>query len=422
LWSGSYDSHARRWRVADGALELTVGHHSGTVASVAFSADGAHLASGSHDFTGRIWDTATGTEQHALIGHMDVVNSIAWSENMSQVATASGSPPPDTRDTTIKIWNPSTGALIRTLQGHLFGSTAVDYTPDNQFLISGGRDKQVKYWRQSDGLLVRRLFLPGPIDALQVSPNGAVLAVAVNDGVSTFDVATGAQLRTIPAGAQVVGLDWSPDNHTVALALPRTRQREDLRNPAGRTGANLRGDPLGFEQAVAYSADGQTLYSGSGYTYSIQAWRVGDGTLLATYDREAGWGLFPTMAIDVHPNGSYFLYGRNDATVVLARPEGITAVSPPSGFDAPLRLSITPNPVQKSAAITFLLPRPARVELRILDVGGRVVRTLIHGPLEMGSHTVQWDGAEQGVRAGIYFVELRAEGRFVSRRKIALLQ
>jgi WD40 repeat protein len=129
LWTGSYDSHPRRWRVADGQLELTVGHHSGTVASLVFSRDGGRIATGSHDMTGHIWDTATGRGPSAvLVGHIDVVNSIAWSENMTQVATASGSPPPDTRDTTIKVWNPSTGALIRTLPGHLRGSTAVDYT------------------------------------------------------------------------------------------------------------------------------------------------------------------------------------------------------------------------------------------------------------------------------------------------------
>jgi WD40 repeat protein len=419
LWSGSYDSHARRWRVADGTLELAVGHHTGTVASLVFSPDGGRIATGSHDFTGHIWDVASAADLHALVGHIDVVNSIAWSQDMSQVATASGSPPPDTRDTTIKVWNPGTGALIRTLQGHLSGSTAVDYTPDNQFLISGGRDNQVKYWRQSDGALVRRLFVPRPVDALQISPNGAVVAVAVNNGLTTFDVVSGALLRTIPVGAQVVGLDWSPDNRTVALALSAYGDNVRIYDTTnGTLTRTMAGDPLGFEQAVAYSADGQTLYSGSGYTYSIQVWRVSDGALLATYDREAGWGQFPTMSIDVHPSAPYFAYGRNDATVVLSRDASVTAVSPP-GVQHRFALEMAPNPISETALVSFTLPAPARIELEVVDVGGRLVRRLVRGQLDAGRHVLRWDGA---VRPGVYFVALRAGGVLAARHRVAVLR
>ena len=421
LWTGSYDSHPRRWRTADGALELTVGHHSGTVGSLVFSPDGGRIATGSSDRTGHIWDAVTGADLRALVGHIDVVNSIAWSENMSQVATASGSPPPDTRDTTIKVWNPATGALIRTLQGHLRGSTAVDYTPDNQFLISGGRDNQVKYWRQSDGVLVRRLFLPRAVDALQVSPDGAVLAVAVNDGVSTFDVASGGPLRTIPVGAQVVGLDWSPDRRTVAVAL--SAYGDNVKIYDTQTGTMVRsfaGDPLGFEQAVAYTPDGKTLYNGSGYTYSIQQWRVSDGVLLATFDREAGWGQFPTMSIDVSPNGATFGYGRNDATVMLARNEQVVGVATPPFDLERLSMRVSPNPVQDFTTVTFSLLAPGRVDLRILDVSGRIAGTLAGGRLDAGERLLRW--RKLSTRAGVYFLELRVDGALRAREKIVVLR
>ena len=353
------------------------------------------------------------------MGHFDVVNSIAWSEDMSQIATASGSPPPDTRDTTIRIWNPATGVLIRTLSGHLFGSTAVDYTPDNQFLISGGRDNQVKYWRQSDGKLQQRLFVPRPVDALQVSPSGAVLAVAVDDSVLTFDVPSGVPLDTIPVGAQIVALDWSPDDSTVALAL--STYGDNVKIYDTRHGTLVRtfaGDPLGFEQAVAFSADGQVLYSGSGYTHSLQAWRVSDAEQLATYDRE-----FPTMSIDVHPTGALFAYGRNDATVVLAHNPFLLAAPPPR-VGGELALRVSPNPMQRSATVSFTLARPARVELTVFDVGGRTLRRLVRERLEPGAHRFGWDGGDDAghpAGPGIYFAELSIDGVPAARHKIAVL-
>lgn len=72
-------------------------------------------------------------------------------------------------------------------------------------------------------------------------------------------------------------------------------------------------------------------------------------------------------------------------------------------------LPATPNPFRPETTVRFVLPEPATVRVSVLDVRGRVVRSLTAGPHAAGAHAILWDGrAASGRRlaAGIYFVQL----------------
>lgn len=77
---------------------------------------------------------------------------------------------------------------------------------------------------------------------------------------------------------------------------------------------------------------------------------------------------------------------------------------------ATLRLgTASPNPFRTNTTIDFALARETDVELRILDVAGRVVRTLVTGTLEAGEHEVEWDGRDKlgaTSTSGVYFYRL----------------
>jgi len=51
-----------------------------------------------------------------------------------------------------------------------------------------------------------------------------------------------------------------------------------------------------------------------------------------------------------------------------------------------------PNPFTLSTAIAYTVPRVAHVELRVYDVTGRVVRTLVDDRQEPDDYTVRWNG------------------------------
>ena len=83
-----------------------------------------------------------------------------------------------------------------------------------------------------------------------------------------------------------------------------------------------------------------------------------------------------------------------------------------------------PNPFNPETSIRFDVATEATVSVRIFDVTGQVVRTLVSGTLPAGSYTELWDGrTDAGVRvgSGVYFYELKA-GSFTSMKKMTFVQ
>jgi WD40 repeat protein len=87
----------------------TLEGHSGSVNSVAFSHDSARLASASRDSTVKIWDASSGKCLQTLKGHNYSVDSVAFSHDSARLASASG-------DNTVKIWDASSGKCLQTLE------------------------------------------------------------------------------------------------------------------------------------------------------------------------------------------------------------------------------------------------------------------------------------------------------------------
>jgi hypothetical protein len=85
---------------------------------------------------------------------------------------------------------------------------------------------------------------------------------------------------------------------------------------------------------------------------------------------------------------------------------------------------IYPNPFNPSTTIEYSLARRAHTTIRVVDLAGRVVATLLDGPAGPGAARVTWDGTTDGghhVASGVYFVELETGG-FRDSRKTVLLR
>lgn len=110
------------------------------------------------------------------------------------------------------------------------------------------------------------------------------------------------------------------------------------------------------------------------------------------------------------------------------RSEGQIQRARPIEVNMPVKFAlqgVRPNPVINGATIRFEIPRPgAEVAIRIYDVTGREVRTLVDESKPAGYHVAAWDltnNAQQKVAPGLYFCRMEA-GSFRDVRKLILLK
>ena len=117
----------------------TLRGHTSTVRCLKMS-DANTAISGSRDTTLRIWDISTGIAKGILMGHQASVRCLEIYGDL----VVSGS-----YDTTAKIWSISTGQCLRTLQGHFSQIYAIAF--DGQRIATGSLDTSVRIWDPIDG-------------------------------------------------------------------------------------------------------------------------------------------------------------------------------------------------------------------------------------------------------------------------------
>ena len=84
-----------------------------------------------------------------------------------------------------------------------------------------------------------------------------------------------------------------------------------------------------------------------------------------------------------------------------------------------------PNPFNPSTKINFNISKPeGSVSLKVFDVLGREVKTLMNEPMQPGQYFVEWDGTNnQGnaVTSGVYIYRMVA-GEFIGTRRMTLMK
>lgn len=124
---------------------------------------------------------------------------------------------------------------------------------------------------------------------------------------------------------------------------------------------------------------------------------------------------------DNGPNGvavydPYLLIDGSMVEVVRSGGEadGTNTATEPDPLPAGVSLGASyPNPFRAEAQIAFRLERGQDVALRVYDVTGRLVATLVDGFRPAGDHVVELDA--RGLAAGTYVYRLEADGRVASR-------
>ncbi len=84
-----------------------------------------------------------------------------------------------------------------------------------------------------------------------------------------------------------------------------------------------------------------------------------------------------------------------------------------------------PNPFNPSTTIRYQVAEQSHVSLKIYDVRGRLVQTLVNEVKDAGDYSIQWNGLEssgQQVSSGIYLYTMETGENFKSTRKMVVLK
>lgn len=128
-------------------------------------------------------------------------------------------------------------------------------------------------------------------------------------------------------------------------------------------------------------------------------------------------------AVGAGKTRSFFVASRSTTTTTpqagtLARPAAIEESQAWAfSLDAP-----RPNPTLGLATIAYTLPTALHLRIRVYDVAGRLVRTLIDSATPAGPGEAVWDGRDEAgrhVSPGVFFYRMEAGG-WQSRRKMIL--
>jgi WD40 repeat protein/tRNA A-37 threonylcarbamoyl transferase component Bud32 len=275
---GIWEGIVKIWDARSGEELASFKGHNGTLMCVAYSPDGARLASGSFDQTVKVWDTRTGQQLRTLQGHDDGVLSVAFSPDGARLASAS-------RDTTIKVWDTHTGQELLTFKGNTNWVCSVAFSPDGARLASVG-DRVVQVWDARTGQEVLTLKgHTGAVYSVGFSPDGTRLASSSFDQtVKVWDARTGQELLSLKGhtGA-VTSVAFSPDGARLASGS----QDQTVKLWDSRTIQ----EPLALEghtggvSSLAFSPDGARLASAGGKLHmpgEIKVWDIHTGQKLLT--------------------------------------------------------------------------------------------------------------------------------------------
>lgn len=129
----------RIFKLATGALEVTLDGHKSAVEALAYKSDGSMLASGARDTDIIVWDIVSQTGLFRLKGHKDAVTALKFAAKESLLVSSS-------KDTLVKVWDLETQHCVQTCVGHRNEVWSFDVNPAGDRLITGSSDNQLRVW------------------------------------------------------------------------------------------------------------------------------------------------------------------------------------------------------------------------------------------------------------------------------------
>lgn len=241
LVSASRDNTALVWSLPKtqenwGIQNTRLVGHNHFVSDIALTSDATHLVTSSWDKTLRLWELDTRTCKKIFNGHAKDVLSVVFSPCNRRIISTG-------RDNTVKIWN-ILGECKESMKFNTWGTTiacspqademsplifavgfwdgkvrifkvqdkceklfeldahkgrvlSVSFTPDGQWLMTGGSDHKVCMWNIKTGQKVISFTAPQVVNAIAASPSRAWICAATYEGIAVWDIQNKTQIDLV---------------------------------------------------------------------------------------------------------------------------------------------------------------------------------------------------------------------------------
>jgi len=284
-------------------------------------------------------------------------------------------------------WDPISEDLTGGDQGANFGTiTTLAAAPSASSILYAGTDDG-RVWRYSP-------LGAGWVMVSEDLPNRWVTRVAVDPGNASIAYAT------------FSGLRWDESEGHVFKTVNGGNQWLDITGDLPEAPVNVLIVDPDHPHVVFVGTDvGCYFTTNEGATWQV----LGDGLPNA-----------PVLDLKLHQPTRTLVagtYGRSMFAMTVPDLSGVEDGIPAS--TAVIGLANHPNPFNPLTTVSFTLNREQEVSLDVMDVRGRLVRSLHQGTLAAGDHALRWNGQDDGGRAvasGVYFARVIAGNQAVQHK------
>ncbi|KAI8815782.1 WD40-repeat-containing domain protein [Fimicolochytrium jonesii] len=190
--------------------------HSGPIHAITYSQDGNYILTASHDRSAKLWNPTTGLliktyEAHGK-GVLAVAVPPAGADN-SRFVTGS-------EDRSVFVWDVGTGRPIRRFQGHHSRVNAVAFNQDGTVIISGSYDASIRFWdcRAANARLPIQICSDAKDSVESVRVVGSeVLTGSVDGSIRIYDIRMGS-LTADAIGHPITSATFSGDKNCILLS------------------------------------------------------------------------------------------------------------------------------------------------------------------------------------------------------------
>ena len=173
---------------------------------MAYSPNGCYLATVGKDSTARLWDVANGQE----IARMRLTAGPDFKTLWLLAQTAHISPPL-AKPQLLKYGRCLSGRELTPLRNAYAAVTALAFSPDGKYLVSGGYHGTIQQWDLATGKQSRRRQHKAAIVAIRFSPDGRLMVTAGSDRLArVWETSSGKEVVRLKHRAAITTVEFTP--------------------------------------------------------------------------------------------------------------------------------------------------------------------------------------------------------------------